>query len=163
MSDLTAAEVLKLVPQRPPMRFIDAILEIDKTHVVTKYTWKDEDCAGHFPGNPVVPGVKMVEMAVQTSVVAWAIYLMGAKASEERLAQMVNLFTHVDKGSFKKMVRPGETSICRAAFGKEGFFRDGKLVAEAEIKFLGGPKDGESSFTGIVSGLWIPKDSEKLK
>ncbi len=162
MSDLTAAEVLKLVPQRPPMRFIDRILAIDKTHIVSQYTWKDEDCAGHFPGNPVVPGVKMVEMAVQTSVVAWAIYLMGAKAPEI-LDSSVNLFTSVDKGSFKKMVRPGDTLVCRAQFGKDGFFRDGKLVAEAEIKFLGGPKDGEASFTGIVSGLWIPKDSEKLK
>jgi 3-hydroxymyristoyl/3-hydroxydecanoyl-(acyl carrier protein) dehydratase len=162
MSDLTAAEVLKLVPQRPPMRFIDQILEIDKQHVLTRYTWKDEDCAGHFPGNPVVPGVKMVEMAVQTSVVAWAIYLMGAKAPEI-LESSVNLFTCVDKGSFKKMVRPGDTLACRAQFGKDGFFRDGKLVAEAEIKFLGGPKDGEAAFSGVVSGLWIPKDSEKLK
>ena len=162
MSDLTAAEVLKLVPQRPPMRFIDQILEIDKAHVLTRYTWKDEDCAGHFPGNPVVPGVKMVEMAVQTSVVAWAIYLMGAKAPEI-LETSVNLFTYVDKGSFKKMVRPGDTLACRARFGPDGFFRDGKLVAEAEIKFLGGPKDGEAAFTGLVSGMWIQKDSEKLK
>ena len=108
------------------------------------------------------PGTARVCSSVQTSVVAWAIYLMGAKAPEV-LESRVNLFTSVDKGSFKKMVRPGDTLVCRAQFGKDGFFREGKLVAEAEIKFLGGPKDGEASFTGVVSGLWIPKDSEKLK
>ena len=160
MSALTAAEVLALVPQRPPMRFIDQILEVDMEHVLTRYTWKDEDCAGHFPGNPVVPGVKMVEMAVQTAVVAWGIYLMSAEAGEERLANKVNRFTHVDRGSFKKMVRPGDTLACRAVFGKGGFFRDGKLAAEAEIKFLGGPKDSETAFSGLVSGLWISKNLE---
>ncbi len=160
MSALTAAEVLQLVPQRPPTRFIDQILEIDAEHVLTRYTWKDEDCAGHFPGNPIVPGVKMVEMAVQAAVVAWGIYLMSAEAGTERLADQLSRFTHIDRGSFKKMVRPGDILVCRAVFGASGFFRAGKLVAEAEIKFLGGPKDGETAFSGVVSGLWIPTNSD---
>ncbi len=160
MSALTAAAVLELVPRRPPMRFIDQILEIDQEHVLTRYTWKDEDCAGHFPGNPIVPGVKMIEMAAQTAVVAWGIYLINAEAGKEGLVDKINRFTHVDRVSFKKMVRPGDTLACRATFGPNGFFRGGKLAAEAEIHFLGGPKDGESAFSGVVSGLWIPKSPE---
>ena len=163
MSDLTAKEVLKMVPQQRPMRFIDEIIELDHEHIVTKYTWKDEDAAGHFPGNPVVPGVKLIEMCAQTGNVAWGIYLMGAKTSPEELKQMVGFFTQVDKGVFKKMVRPGETVACMAQFGEDGYFRNNKLVAEVEIQFLGGAKDGETIFTGTTSGMWVPKDSESLK
>ncbi len=163
MNDLTKAEVLARVPQQRPMRFIDEIVEMDEEHILARYTWKDEDCAGHFPGNPVVPGVKMIEMCAQTGNVAWGIYQMAHKVSEDELRQMVGFFTQVDKGVFKKMVRPGETVLCMAQFGEEGYFRNNKLVAEVEIQFEGGPKDGETIFTGVTSGMWVPKDSETLK
>lgn len=163
MNDLTKTEVLARVPQQRPMRFLDEIVEVDEEHILTRYTWKDEDCAGHFPGNPVVPGVKLVEMAAQTGNVAWGIYLMAHRTSAEDLQQMVGFFTEIEKGVFKKMVRPGERVACQATFGEEGYFRGNKLVAEVEIQFDGGPKDGETIFIGKTSGMWVPKDSEALK
>lgn len=155
---LSPAEVLARVPQRRPMRFIDEILELDADHIVTKYAWKDEDCDGHFPGNPVVPGVKMIEMCAQTGNVAWGIYLMGDSTSAAELEKMVGFFTQADKVSFKSMVRPGETVACCAQFGESGFFRGGKLTAEVEIQFLGGPKDGRTVMTAVTSGMWVPKE-----
>jgi 3-hydroxymyristoyl/3-hydroxydecanoyl-(acyl carrier protein) dehydratase len=163
MNDLTPAEILERVPQQRPMRFIDEIVELDEEHIVTRYTWKQEDCEGHFPGNPVVPGVKMIEMCAQTGNVAWGIYHMASKTTPEELKTMVGFFTQVDKGVFKRMVRPGETVLCCATFGSEGYFRNNKLVAEVEIQFEGGEKDGETVFTGVTSGMWVPKDSETLK
>ncbi|HEX4048943.1 MAG TPA: hypothetical protein VH309_13950 [Elusimicrobiota bacterium] len=157
MSDLTPAEVLKLLPQRRPCRFVDEILELDAEHALTKYTWREEDCAGHFPGNPVVPGVKMIEMASQSAVVAWGIYLKGAKDDGQDA-----FFTEVDRVHFKKSVRPGETAVCRASFGKDGSFQAGRIAADVELKFLGGPKDGETIFAGRIAGVWVPKDSENL-
>jgi 3-hydroxymyristoyl/3-hydroxydecanoyl-(acyl carrier protein) dehydratase len=159
MSDLTPAEVLKLLPMRRPARFVDEILELDAAHALTKYTFTEEDCAGHFPGNPVVPGVKMLEMASQTAVVAWGLYLAGARPVEEGRDAF---FTEVPRVIFKMSVRPGETVACRAWFGKDGSFQDGRIAADVELKFLGGPKDGETIFAGKIAGVWVPKDSENL-
>ena len=163
MNDLTPQEILARVPQQRPMRFLDQILEIDAEHLLAGYTWKEEDCAGHFPGNPVVPGVKLIEMAAQVGNVAWGIYQMASTTSPEELRQMVGFFTQIERGTFKRMVRPGDKVLCQATFGDEGYFRGNKLVAEVEIQFDGGPKDGETVFTGLTSGMWVPKDSETLK
>jgi 3-hydroxymyristoyl/3-hydroxydecanoyl-(acyl carrier protein) dehydratase len=159
MSGLTPSAVLNLLPMRRPCRFVDEILELDAEHALTKYAWTEEDCAGHFPGNPVVPGVKMLEMASQTAVVAWGLFLAGARPAEEGREAF---FTEVDRVVFKKSVRPGETVTCRARFGTDGGFQNGRIVAEVELKFLGGPKDGETIFAGKITGVWVPKDSENL-
>lgn len=163
MTDLTPQEILARVPQQPPMRFIDEILEVDGAHILAAYTWSERDCDGHFPGNPVVPGVKLVEMCAQVGNVAWGIYHMASKTSAEDLHHMVGVFTEIEHGKFLKMVRPGERVLCRAVFGEDGYFRDNKLVAQVRIHFAGGPKDGQTIFAGKTSGMWVPRDTEAQK
>lgn len=131
---MTPAEVLKLLPRARPARFIDEIMEITADHITARYTWREEDCAGHFPGNPVVPGVKMLEMSAQTGCVAWGLSL-GRPLT----------FSRVEKGAFKKMVRPGDTVVCTARASAAG---DG--MVDVEVRFSGGPQDGESVFTGVL-------------
>ncbi|MDE2144298.1 MAG: hypothetical protein KGJ84_17970, partial [Elusimicrobia bacterium] len=147
---MTPAEIIALLPQRRPARFVDEVLEVDAEHIVTKYTWTEEDCAGHFPGNPVVPGVKMLEMSSQTAIVAWGLFKNGGAAAAQDA-----FFTQVDPAMFKMSVRPGETVVCRATVATDGFM-------SVESKFSGGPKDGETIFAGKIKGVWVPKDSENL-
>lgn len=162
MSALTPAQILALVPQQRPMRFLDEIVEVDAEHIVGRYTWKPEDCAGYCADGTLVPPFKMIEMAAQIGSVAWCIYHMALKMPPEEIAQLVGFFTQVEGVEFFKTVRPGDTVACLASFEPEGYFREGKLVSCVEFQFDGGPKDGQTIMTGLVAGMWVPKNSPTL-
>jgi len=159
MSVLTPEEVLALVPQQTPMRFIEEILEIDEDHILGAYTWKAADCAGYAADDKTVPPFKMIEMAAQVGSVAWCIYHMTLKMAPEEIKQLVGFFTQIEKGEFKAVVRAGDKVACMATFDNEGYFRGNKLVSHVEMQFDGGPRDGEEIFSGEIAGMWVPRTS----
>ena len=120
MTVLTPEQVLALVPQQRPMRFIDEIVEIDADHIVGNYTWKAEDCAGYTPDGTVAPPFKMIEMAAQIGSVAWCIYHMTLKMTPEEIALLVGFFTQVVCVDFFVSVRGGDNVRCPAIFAPDG-------------------------------------------
>src|SRR5206468_6431057 len=99
LMDKTAIE--KVLPHRPPMLLIDEVLELEPgERVIARKTVTDEDCAGHFPGNPIMPGVKMVEALAQ----AGAFAVLSQPENQGKLA----LFAGIDDVRFKRIVRPGD-------------------------------------------------------
>jgi UDP-3-O-[3-hydroxymyristoyl] N-acetylglucosamine deacetylase/3-hydroxyacyl-[acyl-carrier-protein] dehydratase len=99
-------EIMKLLPHREPFLLIDKILELSPTHVVgLKNVSMNEDYfRGHFPGNPVMPGVLLVEAMAQTGGV---LALKTVPDPENYLTY----FLKVESARFKNMVRPGDTVI----------------------------------------------------
>jgi 3-hydroxyacyl-[acyl-carrier-protein] dehydratase len=99
---LGRAEIEAILPHRPPFLLIDEVIELAPgERAVARKVVTDEDCAGHFPGNAIMPGVKMVEALAQCGAVA-------VLAQPEHAGQLV-LFAGIDAVRFKRVVRPGET------------------------------------------------------
>lgn len=146
-------EILALVPQQPPFRFIDEILELDEEGIVATYTYKEDESfyAGHFPGNPITPGVILLETMAQTGVVAFGLYLASQTMSLEEIRKTLTVFTDAEV-EFTGMVRPGDKVIIRA---KKQFFRRLKLKAEASIEL----KNGEVVCNGTIAGIGVKSDA----
>src|SRR5206468_5219805 len=100
---LSIQEIMEIIPHRPPFLLIDRILELDEQHAVRlkQVTVNEPFFAGHFPGNPIMPGVLQVEALAQVGAVA----VLHQPAYRGKLA----LFARIDNVRFRKPVVPGDT------------------------------------------------------
>jgi 3-hydroxyacyl-[acyl-carrier-protein] dehydratase len=147
---LTPKQVLDLLPQQDPFRFIDDIIELDDDHIVGTYRFRpDADFyRGHFPGNPVTPGVILLEALAQVGIVALGIYLF-AQESEADTEKVMTLFTDTNV-DFSGIVNPGDRVTIKA---EKVFFRRRKLRSKVEMKL----DDGTVVCSGTVSGMGVIK------
>jgi len=106
MSSATA-EVLKYLPHREPFLFIDEVIDIDlgnSIHAIKKVLPEEDYLRGHFPGNPIVPGVIIIEALAQASGI------LGFKTMDKTPQEgSLYVFAGVDNVRFRKRVRPGDT------------------------------------------------------
>jgi 3-hydroxyacyl-[acyl-carrier-protein] dehydratase len=150
-SELSKEEVLALVPQQEPFRFIDEISELDRERIVAHYTFPEDSdfYRGHFPGNPITPGVILVETMAQAGVVAFGIYLYALDFSKEEVEKLITVFTDANV-EFSGIVKPGDRVTTTA---EVKFFRRKKLRAHVEMKL----DDGSVVCSGELSGMGVPK------
>ena len=145
---ITAAEALRRVPQQEPFRFVDELLELEADRAAGVYRWRPEAdfYRGHFPGNPVTPGVLLIECMAQCSVVPLSIYLFFRDYEEEaEKFQILFTDTAVDFGN---VVRPGDRVRTDA---KLVFWRRKKLRMQAEMR----REDGTLVCSGTIAGMAV--------
>ena len=136
---LNKEEIEKIIPQRDPFLMIDEVEELVSGESAVAYKNVNENewyFKGHFPGNPIMPGVLILESLAQTGAVA----ILSMEENKGKNA----LFGGIDKMRFKKTVVPGdrlklEVKIIKRkgpiGVGEAIASVDGKIVAKGELTF----------------------------
>ena len=139
MSLMTTKEIMDIIPHRQPFLLIDTIEELEPgVRAVAKkcVSYNEPYFAGHFPGEPVMPGVLIVEALAQAGAVALL--------SQPEFKGKTAYFGAIQSAKFKKKVVPGdvlilETEIVRrkgpVGVGSAKAYVDGKLAVQAELTF----------------------------
>ncbi|WAM31067.1 3-hydroxyacyl-ACP dehydratase FabZ [Caldicellulosiruptor naganoensis] len=137
MYDVTS--ILQILPHRYPFLLVDRIIEIEegkKAKGIKNVTINEPFFQGHFPGNPVMPGVLIVEAMAQVGAVAML--------SKEEFKGKTPFFAGIDKVRFKKVVRPGDVLLIetelislKGSIGKAKAvaYVEGEVVCEGELLF----------------------------
>lgn len=142
MNSLDINQIQEIIPHRHPFLLVDYIEDYEPGEYAIGYkcvTYREDFFAGHFPGQPVMPGVLTIEALAQVGAVAIL--------SKEEFKGKTAFFGGINKCKFRGMVKPGDklkleihviSTKGPVGVGKAEASVDGKIVASAELTFMVG-------------------------
>ena len=100
-------EIHRRIPHRPPFLFIDKIIDIAETGATASLSVRSDlpFFEGHYPGNPIMPGVLLCESVFQTGAIFLADYLKNESLKDEDVTPVLS---RIRDARFKRMVLPGD-------------------------------------------------------
>lgn len=127
---MTQSEIEAAIPHRPPMLLLDEVLRRDEKMIVCRKTFRPDEFffQGHYPGQPIVPGVILCEAAMQAGAVLLAGMLQGVDG--------VPVATRLDAVKFKQIIRPGDTVELEVTLNdrlKDAFFLSAKILLSGKL------------------------------
>ncbi|MES2214504.1 MAG: 3-hydroxyacyl-ACP dehydratase FabZ [Pseudomonadota bacterium] len=102
---INIGEIMEMIPHRYPLLLVDRIIEYTNAKSIVgikNVTFNEPHFTGHFPGNPVMPGVLIVEAMAQVSAV------LVSKTLNARPGDKIVYFMSIDNAKFRKIVQPGD-------------------------------------------------------
>jgi 3-hydroxymyristoyl/3-hydroxydecanoyl-(acyl carrier protein) dehydratase len=135
MIQLDKAGIERIIPHRAPFLLVDEVIElVPGERVSARKLVTDEECAGHFPGNPIMPGVKMVEALAQCGA--------AAVLSQAENDGCPLFLVRLDDVRFKRIVRPVTPSTSCASRGRPRARRQGEGEGHGRRR-AGGARDAD--------------------
>lgn len=143
---MTTDLIKAAIPHRPPMLLVDEVVEQSKERIVTRKAFREDEffVQGHYPDHPIVPGVILCEVCMQSGAI-----LLAQFAGEG-----IPVATRMNDVRFRQMVAPGDTvevqvelveQLANAFFMKAKMTREGKQVMRLEFACAAASPESETS------------------
>ncbi len=125
---MNQSEIEAAIPHRSPMLLIDEVIESSNNYIVAKKTFQPDEffLQGHYPGNPIVPGIILCEASMQT----------GAVLLSQFGGEGTPVATRMNDVRFRRIVRPGDTIEIRAELTERlsnAFFMTAKVTVDGKV------------------------------